>query len=248
MNAAALISIRVPDDSITNLTALNLAWPNNVPSTETSITLMYAPRRLPEVLHAPTLELLTTFTERNLSFPPEGIGVEEWLKALAITWRLKAAAALAKQARNHDEKGLQRLFDEAAETREWLLKLANAPGFGGQLEAQALRGLLQSAWGEVLDNAPAAPTAAPQRPQARTGHTGIHRGMIRPGPAPKPKARAVTKPAFEPLAPVAKVRGKLVFAMLVASIAARVFLVEGDLKAPVQSGATAQSAKASAPP
>ncbi len=223
--------IRVPDDSIANLTAPNLSWPNNVPSTETSIVLMYDPGRLPAVLRAPTLELLTAFTEKNLALPPEGLGVEDWLKALGITWRLKAAAALARQARSHDEKGLQTMFDEAAGTREWLLNLANAPGFAGQLEAQALRGLLQAAWGEVLDNAPPPPNAAPQRPSPRTGQTGLHRQPVAV-PAKRMGPGAVSTPAFAPVGASYKVRNKLLFVALAAVVAARVFLVEPDLKVP----------------
>ena len=227
--------IRVPDDSIANLTALNVAWPNNVPSTETSIVLMYDPARLPVELREPTLELLRAFTEQNLSMPPEGLGVEEWLKALGITWRLKAAAALARQARAHDERGLQSMFDEAAGTRAWLLGLANDPGFPGQLEAQALRGLLQAAWGEVLENAPPPPGAAPQRPSARTGLTGLHRQPIAPAKrsAPTPR-RAASAAPFEPVGSTYKVRNKFLFVVLAAVVAARIFLVEPDLKVPDQ--------------
>lgn len=224
--ASAIAPERVPDDTIAKLTAPSLAWPNNVPSTEKSITLMYDAARLPAILQAPTLELLTAFTEKNLAMPPDDVGVEEWLKALAVTWRLKVAGTLAAQARTHDEKGLQKMFDEAAGVREWLLELANKPGFASQLEAQALRGLLQAAWGSVLESAPPPPAAAPQRPAARTGKTGIHRGLI---PAP---ARPSAPPAFEPAGPAFKIRGKLLLAAFVATLAVRLFFVESDLKVP----------------
>ena len=237
----ALAFTRVRDESIAKMTAPNLDWPNNVPSTATAITLMYEPQRLPPLLHAPTLELLTVITAKNLAAPPEGLALEAWLKALAVTWRLKASAALAKQARRHDEHGLQAMFDEAAEVRAWLLELANKPGFSGQLEAQALRGLLQAAWGEVLNNAPPPPNAATVRPPARTGKTGIYRAITG-----APRARTRTRPEAAPVGSAPRLRGVLVFAALAVAITARVFLVEGDLEASLQAPVQAQPDEAPA--
>jgi hypothetical protein len=170
----------------------------------------------------PTLQLLRELDARGASAPPEGAALDQWLHAQAVLWRLTVADALAQNVLTHDEAALQAMFDEAAEVREWLLKL-------GQPEAMQLRGLLQKAWSDVLAHAPPPPGDAPQRPAAKTGHTRI-------GPMPtRPATRtAVAKPAFDDLDVKLPLGRYALVVLLAALVAARLLFVEGDLEASAQ--------------
>ena len=88
MNPLDVVSL--PQESDASVARLQLAmpeWPRNVPSTRSAMTLMFDVQRLPASLQVPTLDLLNMLTERNLSSPPEGVAIDQWLGALAITWR-----------------------------------------------------------------------------------------------------------------------------------------------------------------
>lgn len=228
--------VPVSNDSSTKLSAVDLAWPNMVPSAKSAVTLLFSPTQLPPSLHAPTLELLKQFDEKGLSAPPDGVALDAWLHAQAVVWRLKAAASLAQDALSHDEAALQVMFEEAAGVRAWLLGLANQEDFPGREEAVALRGLLQTAWTDVLDHAPAAPVEAPQRPAAKTGTTHIGPAPTRRPPKPtagaKAAAKAKSKSEFDDAAQPLKLGRYFLFAVLALIVAIRVLAVESDLKAP----------------
>ncbi len=174
--------------------AAPVLWPQNVPTVEDSITLMFDPSRLPEPLQQPALDLMKVLATQRLAEVPPMIDMERWRLALATVFRLQAASTLALEATTADEPSLQALFDEAADARDWLLDLTFDALFESAPQALALRGILQARWDEVLARAPLTELPAPQ---ADTGKpAGVQVRPARPAKkADPPKTFRPSKPS-----------------------------------------------------